>query len=68
MVGTNRRIVTPWSFIFIQKFNEKPTKAKKKSNPALYLYISILFLLPSFFLKKTPTIIQLKIFATIFSV
>jgi hypothetical protein len=54
------------SFIIIHKFNEKLTKAKIIQILLVYCYIFILFLLPSFFLKKTPKITQCKIFAPTF--
>jgi hypothetical protein len=40
------------SFILIQKFNEKPTKAKKNQIQLVYFYIFILYLLPYFVFEK----------------
>jgi hypothetical protein len=44
------------SFIFIQKFDEKLSKAKKKSNPAcIFLYFHFIFTPFIFFQKNTES-------------
>jgi hypothetical protein len=48
--------------IFIQKFNEIATKAKKIQSQLVYIYIFILILLPSYFLKKHRNLHSVKFF------
>jgi hypothetical protein len=55
------------SFIIIQKFNEKLTKAKKNSNPACTFFYFYFIFTSFIFFENTPKITKCEIFAPPFS-